>query len=139
VGTSHAFAQSGSQRWLQLAVNRNPQLILGALQRSGAIAPQATLMWSSPLETEDFREYRDRSALEKAGIANVDLKKQLGKSWPARGPGWDALGITSEGHPLFLEAKAHIPEAATPATRASATSLETVCQRQPATLLPSLQ
>jgi len=45
--------------------------------------------------------------------------------WPARGPVWDALGITSEG-PLFLEAKAHIPEAATPATRASPASLELI-------------
>jgi hypothetical protein len=32
---------------------------------------------------------------------------------------WDAIGVTSEGSPLFIEAKAHIPEAASPATKAA--------------------
>jgi hypothetical protein len=126
VGTSHTFAQSGSQRWLQVAVNRKPQLLLGALQRSGAIATGASLKWCSPLEKEDFQEYRDRKALEKVGIAKPAFKKPLQDFWPARGPVWDALGITTQGHPLFLEAKAHIPEAAIPRTRASVTSLELI-------------
>ena len=39
---------------------------------------------------------------------------------------WDALGITSDGYPLFLEAKAHIPEAASPASRASPTSFRLI-------------
>jgi hypothetical protein len=39
---------------------------------------------------------------------------------------WDALGITSEGNPLFIEAKAHIPEAATPATKAAMASLDLI-------------
>jgi len=67
-------------------VNRNPQLILDALQRSGAISRRVKLMWSSPLEAEGFREYRDRSALKKAGIAKADLKKQMEEFWPTRGP-----------------------------------------------------
>lgn len=67
-------------------------------------------------------------ALEKAGIATASLKKPLQEFWPARGPVWDALGITSEGHPLFLEAKAHIPEAATPASKASPASLQLIEQ-----------
>ena len=117
------FASAGSQRWLQVAINRKPQLLLGALQRSGAIAPRTSVTWFSPLEDENFQEYRDGHALEKTGIAKANLKKPLEEFWPARGPVWDALGITSEGHPLFVEAKAHIPEAATHATRASPTSL----------------
>jgi len=121
-----SYASAGSQRWLQVAVNRKPQQLLGALQRSGAIAPRASVTWCSPLEKEDFQEYRDGRALEKAGIAKSNLKKALEEFWPARGPVWDALGITSEGHPLFVEAKAHIPEAVTPATRASPTSLELI-------------
>lgn len=120
------FASAGSQKWLQVAVNRKPQLLLGALRRSGAIGPRVSVTWSSPLEKEAFREYRDWKALEKTGIATASLKKPLEQFWPARGPVWDALGITSEGQPLFIEAKAHIPEAATPATKASSTSLDLI-------------
>lgn len=120
------FASAGSQRWLQVAVNRKPQLLLSALQRSGAIGPRFSVTWHSPLDQDDFREYRDGKALEKAGITKVNLKKPLEEFWPARGPVWDALGTTSEGHSLFLEAKAHIPEAATPGTKASPTSLELI-------------
>jgi hypothetical protein len=115
-----SFALAGSQRWLQVAVNRKPQLLLSSLQRSGAIGPRVSITWQSPLETDEFREYRDGKALQKAGITN--LKKTLDQFWPARGPVWDALGITSEGQSIFIEAKAHIPEAASPATRASDTS-----------------
>jgi hypothetical protein len=55
------------------------------------------------------------------GIANP--KKPLDQFWPARGPVWDALGITSDNCPVFVEAKAHIPEAASPASKASPGSL----------------
>ena len=119
-----SFANAGSQRWLQIAINRKPQLLLSALRRSGAIGPRAFVTWKSPLEPDGFREYRDRAALTKAGIAN--LTKPLDSFWPARGPVWDAIGITSDECPLFIEAKAHIAEAASPATRASAASRELI-------------
>jgi hypothetical protein len=116
------FASAGSQRWLQIAVNRKPQLLLSALQRSEAIESQVSVTWCSPLENEEFREYRDWEALEKVGIARTSLKRPLEQFWPARGPVWDALGITSQehSHSIFIEAKAHIPEAASPASKASA-------------------
>jgi hypothetical protein len=120
------FAAAGSQRWLQVAVNRKPQPLLAALQRSGAIPLQASVTWSSPLEKEAFQEYRDQKALAKAGIARATLKKPPETFWPARGPVWDAVGITSDGHSLFVEAKAHIPEAASPATKASPDSLKLI-------------
>src|SRR6266849_6717316 len=123
-----SYAAAGSQRWLQVAVNRKPQVLLGALERSGAIAPRASVAWCSPLEKENFQEYRDGKALEKVGIARASLKKALEEFWPARGPVWDAVGITSEGRPLFLEAKAHIPEAASPATRATPASFKLISQ-----------
>lgn len=118
-----SFASAGSQRWLQVAINRKPELLLGALRRSGAISPRVSITWQSPLEPE-FQEYRDGNALEKAGVVN--LKKPLQDFWPSRGPVWDGLGITSDGCPLFLEAKAHIPEAASPASRASPTSFQMI-------------
>ncbi len=121
-----SFALAGSQRWLQVAVNRKPQLLLSALQRSGAVGPGPSITWHSPLEADDFREYRDGRALAKAGI--TDLKKPLEQFWPSRRPVWDALGTTPEvkDHALFIEAKAHISETASPATRASATSRELI-------------
>jgi hypothetical protein len=119
-GAMNSFASAGSQRWLQVAVNRKPQLLTSALQRSGAIASRISVKWLSPLHDDNFREYRDGTALEKTGIEIANLKKPLEQFWPARGPVWDALGITSDGHPLFIEAKAHIPEAATPPTKATA-------------------
>jgi hypothetical protein len=120
------FARAGSQRWLQVVVNRKPQLLESALRRSGAIGQRSSVTWKSPVEGDSFREYRDRAALAKAGIAN--LKKPLGQFWPARGPVWDALGITTEQGSLFVEAKAHIPETASPATRASAKSFKLIDQ-----------
>jgi hypothetical protein len=114
IGAMKSFASAGSQRWLQVAVNRKPQLL------TSAIGPRISVTWHSPLEGDEFREYRNGTALKNAGIEVASLKKPLEQFWPARGPVWDALGITSEGHPLFVEAKAHIPEAATPATKASA-------------------
>lgn len=118
-----SFASRGSQRWLQIAINRKPELLLGALHRSGTIGPKSTVKWQSPLEPE-FREYRDGSALEKTGVIN--LKRPLKDFWPARGPVWDALAVTSEARPLFVEAKAHICEAASPASRASQSSLQLI-------------
>jgi hypothetical protein len=121
------FASAGSQRWLQVAVNRKSQLLLSALQRSGGVGPRTSVTWHSPLEKDDFREYRDQNALDTVGIST--LTKPLAEFWPARGPVWDALGITSEGNPLFIEAKAHIPETASPPSKASAASSKELIER----------
>jgi hypothetical protein len=114
-----AIASAGSQKWIQTVVNQKPQLLLGALQRCGAIGPRTSVTWSSPLEKDDYCEYKDLSALDKIGIKGSTLKVPLGDFWPARGPVWDALGITSDGKPILIEAKAHIPEAASPGSKAS--------------------
>lgn len=113
------FANAGSKKWLQIAINRKPELLLGALWRSCAVVQHDSVAWNSPLERESYGEYQDNTALEKAGIRIAELRKPLDEFWPKRGPVWDAIGITSEGGPLFVEAKAHIPEAASPATKAS--------------------
>src|SRR4029078_11196556 len=66
-----------------------------------------------------------RHALKKAGVEALPVRA-LSDFWPARGPVWDAIGRTTEGVAIFVEAKAHIPEAASPGTRASPTSLELI-------------
>lgn len=116
------FARAGSQRWLQIAVERQPGVLGAELQRCGAIPHGVDVTWRSPLRGEGFCEYRDMEALRKAGISTL-TRRALKDFWPARGPVWDAIGVASDGRAIFVEAKAHIPEAASPASRASSASL----------------
>ncbi len=115
----------GSQRLLQIAVGKYPEFFDDALRQVGAISTNETVHWTSPLESEGFREYQDSAALEKLGVLG-SLKVPLKEFWPRRGPVWDATGITSEGRPVLLEAKAHIPEAASPASGASPKSMQQI-------------
>jgi hypothetical protein len=131
------FAGKGSQKWLQIAVNEKQELLMGALRRSGAIPQGVSVTWKSPLVEDSFQEYRDSVALEKAGIRQ--LKVPLKSFWPPRGPVWDAIGVNSMGHAMFVEAKAHIPEAASPETKASPVSRKLIEQsltRRGATMRP---
>jgi hypothetical protein len=115
----------GSQRLLQVAVAQYPNLLHNALRKAGAIKESENVSWTSPLERDQFKEFRDQTALEKIGVTN-SIKYPLNKFWPQRGPVWDATGITNFGSPILLEAKAHIPEAASPASGASPKSLEQI-------------
>lgn len=115
----------GSQRLLQLAVNRRPELLKSALRKSGALGRRESISWESPLESENYREYRDRAALSRLGV-DKRLAVPLTDFWPARGPVWDALGCTGVGKAMLVEAKAHIPEAASPGTKASPVSRELI-------------
>ena len=100
-----------------MAVNRYPEVILKSLRRSGAVSRSTTIKWTSPLREEDFKESKDTSALDKAGITSLP-KGPLSDFWPKGGPRWDAIGRRSDGVPIFVEAKAHISEVNTPPTGA---------------------
>ena len=115
----------GSQKLLQRAVNLRPELLRTALRRAGAIGKQVSIEWKSPLDGQGGREYRDLAALRQLGLAER-LKVPLSDFWPARGPVWDALGMASDGTGLLVEAKAHIPEAASPGTAAAGASLDLI-------------
>jgi len=119
------FAERGSQRWLQVAVCRAPDLLDQALRQSGAIGPAATVKWVSPLPKDRFAEYQDERALQALGLGSLPVRR-LSDFWPKGGPVWDALGVSSEGQPILLEAKAHISEAASPPSKAGAKSLERI-------------
>ena len=82
--------------------------------------PAASVEWQSPLREQEFKEYRDHAALTLAGVQ--PLRRPLADFWPTRGPVWDAIGVRSREGALFLEAKAHIPETASPPSRASTAS-----------------
>lgn len=115
----------GSQRLLQLAVNRRPELLQSALRKSGALGRRESVTWKSPLRDDDYREYRDGAAIRHLEIASR-VKVPLSDFWPSRGAVWDGLAVTSTARPLLLEAKAHIPEAASPGTKASPQSRQLI-------------
>jgi hypothetical protein len=115
---------NGSQRLLQTAVNHRPELLHATMKRAGAVGRRESLQWASPLIGEDFCEYRDSAALSCLGLSR--LRTPLNEFWPARGAVWDALGVAGESRPILVEAKAHIPEAASQETRASPKARELI-------------
>jgi hypothetical protein len=117
----------GSQKLLQRAVNRRPALLRNALRKAGALNRGEDVRWASPLATDAFKEYRDHAALNKLGLSGR-LSVALADFWPARGAVWDALGLVPGGSAILVEAKAHIPEAASPGTQAAGASKEFIEQ-----------
>jgi len=120
--TTNTKGKIGSQRLLQAAIAQYPDLLNEALQESRAIEKSECVTWTSPLEADQFKEFQDQAFLEKIGVTK-SISYPLSKFWPRKGPVWDGTGITSSERPLILEAKAHIPEAASPASGASPKSM----------------
>ena len=119
--TEYPMARRGSQRWLQLAVNRRSGLLNDYFRRELDLLPGENITWRSPLEEDYFAEYRDGDFLARLG---VDLKRQpLRDFWPVRGPVWDGLAITETGRVILVEAKANVPELDSSPTKAGPASL----------------
>ena len=98
----------GSQRWLQLAVNRSPDIINAGIAPAMELPSGVSIQWHSPLEKDNFREYQDSHFL---GNLGVELQhRKLSSFWPRWGPVWDGLASTSYGRSILVEAKANIPE-----------------------------
>src|SRR6266404_6326382 len=115
-------ATRGSQKWLQVGVNRYPEIVNGALRASANMPTGTAIEWLSPVESEGYVEYRDQAFVKKLGLS---LKhRPLIDFWPPRGPVWDGLARTSTGEVLLVEAKAHILEMISPASKASSSSLK---------------
>jgi len=111
----------GSQHWLQELIDRCPDLLANTLQLPLGLSGDDTITWLSPREADGYAEYQDEEFLEKL---SVHLEKRpIRTFWPPRGPVWDALGKTSRGDILLVEAKAHLPELKSPPCQASPSSL----------------
>ena len=110
----------GSLRWLRKTVNQHPVLLNHEIRKAGKLPTRTAIDWVSPLESDEYAEYRDSSFLEMLGIELT--KVPLQDFWPRLGPQWDGLAKTSDGQVLLVEAKANIPEVVSPATGASPTS-----------------
>ena len=118
------LALRGSQRWLQLVVNRRTNVIDGAIAKAIGLEHGEAIEWLSPLESDCFTEYKDHAFLERLGI--TPQYRRLEDFWPARGPVWDGLARTSGGRYLLIEAKANIPEFDTSPTGATGASLRKI-------------
>lgn len=117
-------ATRGSQHWLQVLVNHRPELLDGPL--AGAIQlPESDLIsWISPLAADGYREYRDHEFLTRLG-AELPARS-LESFWPARGPVWDGLACSTPRDLILVEAKAHVAEIASPASKASPDSMKRI-------------
>ena len=74
------LALRGSQRWLQLAVNRCPNVIDEAIAKAIGLEHGETVQWLSPLESDAFTEYKDHAFLDRLGISPNPPKDVLGDS-----------------------------------------------------------
>jgi len=101
-------AIKGSQHWLQELVNRSPELLNESLKPRLGLSRNDTIAWLSPQESDDYAEYRDGDVQE---LLSIRLEnRHLHTFWPSGGPQWDALGKTTRGDILLVEAKAHVGE-----------------------------
>lgn len=116
---SFGLAAKGSQRLLQIAVNFAPEALNTPIREALGLPPGSSVDWMSPLKEDRYREYQDEEFVTRLGISLG--KRPLSRFWPSGGPKWDGLGVAGREF-LFLEAKAHIAELVSPATRASGNS-----------------
>lgn len=105
----------GSLKDIQLLVNNNPSFLNEAIIHKNITFSNEEFEWLSPLEKDEFAEYRDDDFIDLLGLK---LKTPLVDFWPKGGPQWDALGKSKSGKVFLVEAKANIPEMVSPATQA---------------------
>jgi hypothetical protein len=108
----------GSLKDLQILINKKPVILEKML--IDKIGKPVNIIWKSPLESDQYAEYRDQEFINILGLKNK-IKQPLNEFWPNCGPLWDALGLDKNTY-YIVEAKANIPEIVTPGTCADAGS-----------------
>lgn len=106
----------GSLKNIQLLINKNQALIDVIIKSKFAELKEDIIYWKSPMQNDDFAEYRDNDFIKQLGLDNKIIK--LEEFWPKKGPQWDAFATTNKGNIILVEAKANIPEMVTPPSRA---------------------
>jgi hypothetical protein len=114
----------GSLKDIQILINKNQDIIDREIKKSLKGLSGREIIWTSPIESDDFAEYRDNGFIENVELDPKEIK--LNEFWPTRGPQWDALARTKNGDIILVEAKANIPEIVSPATGASESSKELI-------------
>ena len=99
---SKGLAIKGSQRWLQLLVNKFKPIFFSEILRE---MPHLNLncldeiKWLSPLEKYDYLEYSDSAFINQLGVKLEH--KALVDFWPNGGPVWDGLAKTDKKNILI--------------------------------------
>src|SRR5262249_31631783 len=103
------------QLQIQIYVNRRPHELSQAILKAIELIPlTADVAWVSPLERDQFAEYRDMAFLRALNLQH--LRPVLAQFWPNKGPCWDALGSIrssmSTPNPviILIEAKSYPKE-----------------------------
>jgi len=104
----------GSLKDLQVAINEKKVFLDDEISK--VIGKRVNINWKSPLKANNYAEYRDNDFLKVLGLNKMTYC--LGDFWPINGPQWDALGMNENGEIILVEAKANIPEMASPGTGA---------------------
>lgn len=110
----------GSLNDIQILINKNQDILNNKIKSIFPELSAENIIWKSPIAMDEFSEYRDNDFLDLLGLDPG--KVNLASFWPRRGPQWDALARTTNGHIILVEAKANMPEIISPATGASAKS-----------------
>jgi hypothetical protein len=111
------YSGRGSTKDIQMLINKNVAIINRKIKLYlKEIKKAEEIIWTSPIEDDNFAEYRDDDFLKKVGLDPDEIR--LKEFWPIRGPLWDALAKTDTGKIILVEAKAHIPEIVSAATSA---------------------
>lgn len=102
-----SLGQKGSKKWIQVLINKRPELLNTEIEQSLRLGPHSPISWLSPREEDQFAEYRDQSFLDKLKIKLP--RHSLREFWPRGGPQWDALGRAND-LVFLVEAKSHVSE-----------------------------
>ncbi len=105
--TPQPRGNKGSLKWMQRLVTELPDFFRGGFEPA-LVPPTDVLAWVSPLQADDWAEYRDGSFLDRIGQGV--LKPALSEFWPTNGPQWDGLALSASGAVALVEAKANVPE-----------------------------
>lgn len=112
----------GSQHWLQILANQRPDVFERAIDS----AEFGKVHWLSPMESDEYAEYRDEDFQRLLGL---ELKlRSLRSFWPPRGLVWDGLARSESGAVLLVEAKANLPEFESSASQASPASAKLIAE-----------
>lgn len=114
----------GSKKWIQILVNKQPELLGKEIKTSLGLDQDESICWCSPLEKDEYAEYRDQAFLDRLSIKLE--KVPLDTFWPQRGPQWDALGKGEEDKIFLVEAKTHIGELVSSLRAKNPNSLEKI-------------
>jgi hypothetical protein len=130
VGASKPVTR-GSQYWMRVAVNHAPEVLANHIRGLRGLGSGAAVEWLSPRADDSlpYREYRDQDALTLLGLAP---RTPVSEFWPSGGPVWDGLARIGDER-LLVEAKGHVGELMSGASRATADSLARIQQALTAT------